>query len=349
MAKFNSIFFILIFPVQLFSKHYKYAVIGAGPAGIITVTQLLEQNISKSDILWLDSEFKVGRLGKYYQNVPSNQKAQRYTVFLNSCETYKKLNYSSFDVIKKFNQQEEPPLSLIVQFLQDITDYLRARVKSISDNILNIERAVPFWKINGASSHYLASKVILATGCHPKTLDLLIPTIPLDDAIDEKKLRKIVNTKDRVLVIGSAHSALLIMKYLSDLKVAKIINLYTKSPTYGMYGGLEGITAWWTKEILEKNKPQNIDRYVYSAEEAKKQAQNCTKVIYAFGYEKTSVPVNTTEELIFNPLTNSLAENLYGIGFAFPDLYTIEEEKKIKLIGVNSFMMAAKRLISHIK
>ena len=54
---------------------YSWAVIGAGPAGIISVGQLLEHGVSDYEILWIDPEFSPGRMGKYYGKVPSNQKA----------------------------------------------------------------------------------------------------------------------------------------------------------------------------------------------------------------------------------------------------------------------------------
>jgi len=48
---------------------YEAVVVGAGPAGIAVVGNLLEQK--KSPILWVDHQFSGGRLNKYYREVPS--------------------------------------------------------------------------------------------------------------------------------------------------------------------------------------------------------------------------------------------------------------------------------------
>ena len=43
-------------------------VVGAGPAGIAVVGNLLEQK--KAPILWVDDNLQGGRLNKYYREVP---------------------------------------------------------------------------------------------------------------------------------------------------------------------------------------------------------------------------------------------------------------------------------------
>jgi hypothetical protein len=53
-----------------FGSTFKYGavVVGAGPAGIAAVGNLLEQK--KAPILWVDQYFQGGRLEKYYREVP---------------------------------------------------------------------------------------------------------------------------------------------------------------------------------------------------------------------------------------------------------------------------------------
>lgn len=47
---------------------YEAMVVGAGPAGICAVGNLLEQD--KEPILWVDDVMSGGRLNKYYREVP---------------------------------------------------------------------------------------------------------------------------------------------------------------------------------------------------------------------------------------------------------------------------------------
>jgi NADPH-dependent 2,4-dienoyl-CoA reductase/sulfur reductase-like enzyme len=49
-------------------KRYSAVVVGAGPAGLAVVGNLLERN--KTPILWVDDKFKAGRLNEYYREVP---------------------------------------------------------------------------------------------------------------------------------------------------------------------------------------------------------------------------------------------------------------------------------------
>ena len=47
---------------------YEAVVVGAGPAGIAVVGNLLEAN--RKPILWVDEQFSGGRLDQYYREVP---------------------------------------------------------------------------------------------------------------------------------------------------------------------------------------------------------------------------------------------------------------------------------------
>jgi heterodisulfide reductase subunit A-like polyferredoxin len=49
-------------------RKYEAVVIGAGPAGLAVVGNLLEQK--KAPILWVDDKFHGGRLDEYYREVP---------------------------------------------------------------------------------------------------------------------------------------------------------------------------------------------------------------------------------------------------------------------------------------
>ena len=49
-------------------KKYEAVVVGAGPAGVAVVGNLLEQK--KAPILWVDHVFQGGRLNKCYREVP---------------------------------------------------------------------------------------------------------------------------------------------------------------------------------------------------------------------------------------------------------------------------------------
>lgn len=325
---------------------YSWAVIGAGPAGIISVSVLIDNGVIPKNIIWIDPKFKVGRMGKYYGNVPSNLKASRYNSFLQSCNLFEKIQSASIERVKCFDQQQEPLLQLIIDPLQDITAYLMSQVTTYCGNVQKIVQKNNLWALNVTNDTINAQKLILAIGAYPKTLTYKnMQEISLDMALDKKKLKSLVTANDNVIVIGSAHSALLIVKYLSEIGVKKILNIYSKAPKYGMYGGLEGITAYWTKEILEKKLVANLTRVLFSENIIEKYQNHYNKIIYAFGYQRNSLIINESNEINFDSVSGKILPNLYGIGIAFPEKFITSEGETVNLIGVNSFMSYAKKLV----
>jgi len=59
--------------MELVERRYKAVVIGAGPAGVACVGNLLEKIASTDLLLWIDPRFEAGRLSTYHR-VPSNTK-----------------------------------------------------------------------------------------------------------------------------------------------------------------------------------------------------------------------------------------------------------------------------------
>ncbi len=352
--KYLQLLLLLILGVNLHAEQlYKWAVIGAGPAGIISIAQLLEHGVNDHDIVWIDPEFATGRLGKYYGNVPSNQKAYRFTSFLEKSTIFANFDSPAIQAIKACNQQQEHPLQLAVDALNDITNYLRTQVISMQTTVQALEsepdKFSNNWRLTinqPAQAKILAQKVILAVGAHPKTLNYKnITEIPLDLALDETKLSTFITTNDTVMVIGSAHSALLIVKYLHDFGVKKIINLYTKEPTFKRTGELEGITAYWAQYVLLQTHPANIERVLFDPKTISLYLAQSTKIIYAFGYEPNKILVNGLTHLTCDQATGVIQKNLYGIGIAFPEIEQNKDGSCEKAIGLHAFIDRIKQLM----
>ncbi len=96
---FNVTVLVISFHSTALTLSYKWAVVGAGLAGVTTLSVLIEKGQDPKTIVWIDPEFNVGRMGKYYRNVPANTKNQilhyyfnRFSVFKNVCSpNYKNL------------------------------------------------------------------------------------------------------------------------------------------------------------------------------------------------------------------------------------------------------------------
>ena len=208
-------------------------------------------------------------------------------------------------------------------------------------------------KLNNKKTYH-ASNVILATGSHPRSLKLSGPKeIPLDLALDPAKLKTMVNSSDVVAVFGSSHSAILMMSALSNMNVRQVINFY-RSPliysekkagwTLHAYSGLKAETGMWAREVLEKNPPKNLVRVLSNDIHIKSIIPACTKVIYAIGYEPNNLSfVKGLDARTYDKTTGVIADNLFGIGIAFPDCYTDRENNTECRVGFKSFMKFAKK------
>src|SRR5579872_5176753 len=69
-------------------KSCHWAIIGAGPAGIATIGQLLDAGVAPEEIIWIDPHFAVGDFGLLWRNVPSNTKVSLFIKFLQACQSF---------------------------------------------------------------------------------------------------------------------------------------------------------------------------------------------------------------------------------------------------------------------
>ncbi len=330
----------------------QWCVVGAGPAGIVVVGLLLDLGIPKKDIVWVDPEFNVGRIGHYYQTVPGNTKTSLYIDFIQACKAFQECAPHAVQELYNYNLVKEYPLSIIVKPLQDITNCMRFKVTSHQTLLTGLEYSADTWHIELADGkEFDAQRVVLATGAHPRSLQYqeCAEEIPLDYALNKDLLGQLVNPEDTVAVIGSAHSAVLVLKFLSELPVSRIINFYKKPFVYTqdmggwlLYSssGLKGIAAEWAKNVLEKNPPCNLAR-IYNSEKARKAwLPLCTKIIYAAGYERNPIP-GCNPDMEYNTQTGFIAPGLFGIGIAFPEVIVDQAGNTEYKIGLNSFMQHA--------
>src|SRR5260221_3228420 len=188
---------------------YSWAVIGAGVAGITALAHLLECGIDPATVAWIDPEFNIGRMGKYYRDVPGNVQTSRLLMYVHGCPYFKDITSPSLDALYTYNMDEYQPLHVITDPLTDFTAYLRAQVNSFQDTIPALDHNGDYWVLHGTDGDINVQKVILAIGAYPKSLNYNIPEIPLDDSLNKEKLATYVSADDCVAVFGGMHSAIL--------------------------------------------------------------------------------------------------------------------------------------------
>ncbi len=337
----------------------EWAIVGAGPSGICVLGVLLDLGINPQQISWIDPEFNVGRLGQHYQNVPANTQNKMFVHFLNSCKTFCKCDSPSMNYLYNLDPDAEYELKTIVEPLKDITDYLCKKVSTHMTSITSLDYQNNVWNIGLQNNNIIQAKnVVLASGSRPRVLNYECNTmIPLDIALDRFLLQKHVQENDSIAVVGSAHSAILILKFLSELNVARILNFYTKPLEYSVEvapdviptpNGLSGIAARWAYHILDKDTPPNLLRIRNCEQSRKAWLPICNKIVYACGFDRNELPFinnTTTQDLQHNSSNGTIAPHLYGVGIAFPEITNYPDGYVEYKIGLNDFMEYAQTMV----
>jgi hypothetical protein len=334
---------------------YEWAVLGAGPAGITVIGLLCDMGIAPEKIIWIDPEFNVGRLGQYYQSVPGNTRAVLYVDFLRACKTFSGCACPSWQALLAYDPQEACPLSYIIEPLQEITGYLREFIPSQCAWLTGLYPVDDTWQIELSEGQSLSARcVVLATGAKPIRLDYPVDSeIPLDMALQEAHIGEYITPEDTVAVVGSAHSAVLAMKFLYQAGCPRIINFYSKplvytyqedGVTHHSHSGLKGTAACWAQTVLEGTKPASILRLRNSEAARAAWLPVCTKIVYAVGYERNPLPdIPGVQAQDYDKHTGRIAPGLFGIGIAFPEVIVDANGENQNKIGLNSFMEFALR------
>ncbi len=338
---------VLFLASQNIFAYHQWAVVGAGLAGVISVAVLLENNVDPATIIWIDPEFNMGRMGKCYRNVPANTNIRILKQFFNTNKFLKKFPSESREKLFSYSPEACLPLYVVIDPLLDATDYLRTQVTSLQETVQCIVSENNEWVLECASGTIRAKKVILATGGYPKKLDYPLQEIPLDEALDKSKLAVNVNSNDSVAVFGGMHSAILILKYLTELGVNKIFNFYTTPYQYRVSGAesLQGITLEWAHTVLEQHPPTNLLRIQSTPENIRCHLPECNKVIYAIGFERNPLLINGTHEYCADERTGIIFANLFGIGMAFPVTIKTLKCSKVAIHGFVNYSARARTLI----
>jgi len=329
---------------------YQWAVIGAGPAGIACIGQLLDNNIPPSAILWLDPTFAVGDFGTKWRNVSSNTTVGLFKRFYKQCRSFQ---YSGSDshgrryAIESRGDKETCQLEVAAEPLRDVTARLRSVVTSVEGEVVRLEQYQQHYRIllstanstaTTSSAPLLAANVILATGSQAREAPALHTThphltvIPITTALDPHQLVQSITPTDHVLVIGSSHTAVILIRTLLEQSTAQhVYNAYRDPLRYALYmddwilfddTGLKGDTARWSREHLHGLHNDRLTRIYSNETNLNTVLPKITKIIYATGFERRNIS-GGIEDLGYNYNYNVncgiIAPGLFGCGIGFPE------------------------------
>ena len=359
------------------SSTYQWAVIGAGPAGIACIGQLLDQHVPASAIVWLDPSFAVGDFGTKWRNVSSNTTVGLFKRFYKQCSSF---HYTGTDThgrkyaIDSRGDKETCTLEVAAQPLRDVTARLRKQVSSVEGEVMRLEQYQQHYRIvlstpnhtaatasastSSSSPPLLAANVILATGSQARDVPVLhtahphVSVIPLTTALDPQQLVQSIQPTDRVLIVGSSHTAVILIRtLLEQTKAEHVYNAYRDPLRYALYmddwilfddTGLKGDTARWSREHLHGVKHDRLTRLYSDEANLSAVLPHVNKIIYATGFERRNMR-NGIEDLganfVYNANCGIIAPGLFGCGIGFPE-QKVDRYGNVELrVGLWKFMV----------
>lgn len=345
---------------------FNWLIVGGGLGGICGMARLLELHHidvhngkdSKISILWVDADnFQAGDLRKRYGTVSSNTPVKNFTHFfarLESMGVYPFSLRTNHFSLNNTDENEPCLLKIFTDQLLDVTNYwletypfilaIEGVVKKIRP-VQSTKSSLYSFQISTKHiqlEQFKSKSIIVAHGCDPKipprigclrTQNFMdkINVIPLSEALDPIRLSKwhTVLKPKNVLVFGNAHSGVLVLRNLENLKTHadqqtnnqfdnQSVNIYNiikhpivypieinidsecGSTSVELYDktGIRGIALKWAQENLQPvNKSSiqilNLNDQLDKIEQLLSQSSDNTCVIFATGFKPRYLDIHT--------------------------------------------------------
>lgn len=357
----------------LLDTPFQAAVVGAGPAGLALVATLLDNGIVP--ILWVDPAFNAGRLVRYAE-VPSNTKVKLFTQYTMTSPHLAAISEVALAPFKDMDPEMGCCLGHAQCMVAALTAAIRTEYKDKvtlhTGSVSGLQRLDSgAWQLDNLAC---AQKVYLATGSHarpavPDALPLSSSgprTLELEDMLMPSRIPGLVSPEDVVGVVGSSHSAVLVLRNLLELgeKAPKVVvNLFRSPLLYAQYmadyilydnTGLKGVAADWAHDKLDTKAFEltgRLQRVCVKGEGGPAASavalSECTAVVYAVGFDPNTPPSicisvggQVLPKVEHDPLTGCIlgAEGVRGFGIAFPERVTDPHGNVEYSVGLWKFM-----------
>ena len=292
-----------------FDGVFDWVVVGAGPAGIAAVGQLIESGVDSHRVAWIDPHFTVGDFGASWRLVISNTPVDTFMKYFREIRSFQFSSRTTPFDIEKMAPLSTCPLAMVAAPLQWITDQLKARVTVTVDHAVSLACQADVWRVTlGSGSTLRGHRVILAIGAEPKRLPFAgLAEISLKTALNPLALRRQVQRNDHVAVFGDAQSARSTLQNLLGLGVAKISHFFHSKSSVVRH--LKDVDLSGVRSM-----PDTTANLLATI-------PHCTKVVYAAGFERRSIQIDgLPDNFGYDSNTGIIGPGLYGLGIAFPEV-----------------------------
>ncbi|KAL4774072.1 hypothetical protein BDW60DRAFT_215494 [Aspergillus nidulans var. acristatus] len=333
-------------------------VVGAGPAGLAVVGNLLEKQLG--NIVWVDPLFQGGRVDLKYREVPSNTKVALFQAYATATQPFRSVINSTripnaFTTMAKLDQHK-------TCHLHHAADVARALIEGL----------VKMDQVHACRGHVTAANLDQRLD-----LDVVLKPSELASALPQ-------NQPTTIAVVGASHSAVLALLNLYDLARTSHPHLrvkwFTRHPLrYAEYmdgwilrdnTGLKGRAADFARQQLEDSvlPTSEAGRFITKIDcaggQSKETAQyqrhlpSCTHITQAIGYTRDPLPelsINRSPlspddlqwDSSFGGFTDRhgrVIPGLHGAGIAFPERVVDPYGNVEHAVGFFKFMKFLKRV-----
>jgi hypothetical protein len=305
-------------------------ILGAGVSGILLTLLLAETSIPLETIYIIDPHFDGGDLSRKWSTVISNTP---WSVTLLSIKTH----LPSLQIPKwaEMLPLDAPtPVCIIAKLLRESSGQILKRVNIIQDYATgaNWSTATSRWTISVKGGRQIISKAVcFAVGGTPKALDICVPSIPLEVALDVGRLKTYIEPHSKVIVFGTRHSGVHVLKNLVDCSANSIVGIYKNTSgnpfVYardGVYDGIKLDAATIADEILANKYPNITLLPTTDLSTILRETRNADWVVYAIGFEPhvLDISVDTTPISCsdYDPTCGMIknCQSAWGFGLAYP-------------------------------
>lgn len=281
---------------------------------------LQESGTDLSKVVVIDPHFDGGDLARKWGSVQSNTPLSKSVNAIRSV-------YPALVCPEDLNKTSSL-IDIIHLLRSSLTSLKKIQMIQGTATSANYSSDPQRWSIKVGAKEILAKRLILATGSEPKALDLPIPSIPLEIALDTSRLKHYIKPGTSALVFGTLHSGTIVIRNLVACG-AKVTALYkSPQPFYwdrdGAYDGIKEESAQIADDIVSGKLSVDLvptldtSRVIRSSIDA-------DWVVYAIGFEARNTLRLTVDEvdksgLNYNKHTGALeVPAAWGFGIAYPN------------------------------
>jgi cation diffusion facilitator CzcD-associated flavoprotein CzcO len=259
-------------------------IIGAGITGLSMLLLLQEAKADLSKLVIIDPYFDGGDLARLWTAVSSNTPwSKTVNALTAACPSL---------VLPTSDHAPEATTKLveIAHLLRRAATPALKQVKQIQGYVTKADYTTE-WTIHldSPGKSVRAKKLILAPGGEPRKMDLPIPSIPLEMALDANRLQHYIKPGDNVNVFGTLHSGTLVIRNLVAAG-ANVTAFYNSPlPFYwardGAYDGIKEEAAEIADNIVAGKIPVELVP-VQDSSKLIRSSYNADWVVYAMGFNK---------------------------------------------------------------